>query len=440
VGNVLGINTESYSYDSLNRLTYSSGPWGILKYGYDGVGNRLWALVGGTNTTYTYGLYDRLSSAGSTSNTYDNNGSLKTQTTGPITTTYSYDFENRLTKVGQGGSTLGAYAYSAKGQRIEKTEGGVTTVYENQGVNVLWEDPLAGVASDYVYAAGLLIAKSTSGNIFYFHQDKQGSTRLVTTGSTTSFSTNYQPFGPQYGATGTDPTYKYTEKPQDMATGLYYYGARYYNNSIGRFISRDPAGARTQDPQTLDPYAYARCNPLRFTDPTGACFGAWELAEDTVGLFAGILGFWWLQTDDPSGYFLILQSFLTDWAWQAVQDLGPQENLPKLFTDVVIPASLAIAEQILSTAFQDTNSIIGKIFFGFTVALDLTDFEAQVIVSTAFFLINVASQIASGGICPNFIDTPPLTQIFSSLYVGQSHFNGYSVAFWGGKTGIVAAI
>jgi RHS repeat-associated protein len=269
VGNVLGINTESYSYDSLNRLTYSSGPWGVLRYGYDGAGNRLWASVGGTNTTYTYGAYDRLSSIGSTSNTYDNDGNLKTQTTASITNSYSYDFENRLTKVGQGGSTLGAYAYSAKGQRIEKTEGGVTTVYENQGVNVLWEDPLAGVASDYVYAAGLLIAKITSGNIFYFHQDKQGNTRLVTQGSSTSFSSNYQPFGPQYGASGTDPTYKYTEKPQDAATGLYYYGARYYDGSTGRFLSRDPSSPAIREPQSLNPYEYARENPETFTDPTG---------------------------------------------------------------------------------------------------------------------------------------------------------------------------
>jgi YD repeat-containing protein len=48
VGNVATINTESYSYDSLNRLTYASGPWGVDQYGYDAVGNRLWFKQGAT--------------------------------------------------------------------------------------------------------------------------------------------------------------------------------------------------------------------------------------------------------------------------------------------------------------------------------------------------------------------------------------------------------
>jgi RHS repeat-associated protein len=115
-----------------------------------------------------------------------------------------------------------------------------------------------------------MLAKLSGSSIYYFHQDALGSTRLVTTGSTTSYSSNYLPFGPQYGASGSDPIYKYTDKPQDAVTGLYYFGARYYNTSIGRFISRDPAAPQPKDPQSLNPYAYARNNPERLTDPTGA--------------------------------------------------------------------------------------------------------------------------------------------------------------------------
>jgi RHS repeat-associated protein len=272
VGNVAGINTESYTYDFLNRQTIATGPWGTVKYGYDGVGNRLWLYKSPTNTTYGYGAYDRLTSVGSTTYTYDNNGNLKTQTSGSTTTSYFYDFDNRLTKVTQNSSTLGNYTYSASGTRIQKIESGITTVFLNKGVSVLYEKQTSGgsTVTDYVYMGSRMLAKLSGSSIYYFHQDALGSSRLVTTGSTTSFSSNYQPFGPQYGASGSDPTYKYTDKPQDAATGLYYFGARYYNTTIGRFISRDPAGPQTKDPQSLNPYAYARNNPETLTDPTGA--------------------------------------------------------------------------------------------------------------------------------------------------------------------------
>jgi RHS repeat-associated protein len=267
VGNVLSIGTESYSYDYLNRLTVGTGPWGTTKYGYDGLGNRLWLYQSPTNTTYTYGSYNRLSSAGSTSFTYDNNGNRITQVNGGTTTKYNYDFENRLTSVSQGSSTLGNYTYSAIGMRIQKAESGTTTTYVNSGVNVLYEKAGTTV-NDYAISGGMTIGKLIGGSIYYFHQDAIGSTRLVTTGSTTSFSTNYQPFGAPYGASGTDPNYKYTGKPQD-ATGLYYYGARYYDTMVGKFVTRDPAGQRPIDPQTLTPYSYVKNNPETYVDPTG---------------------------------------------------------------------------------------------------------------------------------------------------------------------------
>ncbi|MGD0500206.1 MAG: RHS repeat-associated core domain-containing protein [Bryobacteraceae bacterium] len=53
--------------------------------------------------------------------------------------------------------------------------------------------------------------------------------------------------------------------------GLDYFGARYFSGAQGRFTSPDPllASARLEDPQTWNRYAYARNNPLRFTDPEG---------------------------------------------------------------------------------------------------------------------------------------------------------------------------
>ena len=48
-----------------------------------------------------------------------------------------------------------------------------------------------------------------------------------------------------------DEKYKYTGKEKDI-TGLYYFGARYYDSTIGRFITRDPVKGNIMNPQTLN--------------------------------------------------------------------------------------------------------------------------------------------------------------------------------------------
>ncbi len=310
VGNVISIGSESYSYDFLNRLTTATGPWGTVKYGYDGVGNRLWLYQSPTNTTYVYGLYDRLTSVGSTTYTYDNNGNRLTQVSGGTTTKYNYDFENRMISVSQGASTLGNYTYSPFGQRIQKIESGVATTYVNYGVDVLYEK-VGTTVNDYVLVGNMVLSKLTGSNTYYFHQDFTGSTRLVTIGSNTNFSSNFQPFGAQYGASGTDPTYKYTGKPQDPATSLYYYGARYYDTAIGRFLSRDPATAPFGSSQSSCRYSYVRNNPETLTDPSGACVSHYWLASQLVLIPASLMGLYWLQWSMPFiwaglvGYMLV---------------------------------------------------------------------------------------------------------------------------------------
>ncbi len=52
-------------------------------------------------------------------------------------------------------------------------------------------------------------------------------------------------------------------------TGLYYYGARYYDPNIGKFISADTIVPDPADPQSLNIYSYCLNNPLRYIDPNG---------------------------------------------------------------------------------------------------------------------------------------------------------------------------
>jgi RHS repeat-associated protein len=64
----------------------------------------------------------------------------------------------------------------------------------------------------------------------------------------------------------------FTGKQWDAETNLDYFGARYDASSMGRFMTPDPLGGHTEDPQTLNRYAYVRNNPLNLTDPTGLDF------------------------------------------------------------------------------------------------------------------------------------------------------------------------
>jgi YD repeat-containing protein len=229
-GNVLTLNTEAYHYDWLNRLNYSSGPWTTTTYSYDGAGNRIRMVQGSTTTTYCYGKYNRLSnyttsgcSAPTTSYTYDSNGNTVTKTGG---WTYTYDFENRLTKAVHSGTTVQTNSYDGDGNRVQQVAGSTTFTYSYQGLNILYEENVTGsttTITKHFYANGMQVAKMVGTGVSYVHGDMLGSTRLVATlggAFTIVFSSNYQPYGQNYGQSGSE-VFMYTGGPYDSVTGLY---------------------------------------------------------------------------------------------------------------------------------------------------------------------------------------------------------------------------
>ena len=84
---------------------------------------------------------------------------------------------------------------------------------------------------------------------------------------------DYYPWGGELQFTNNDSNhYKFTGKERDSETGLDYFGARYYGNTMGRFMQPDPVFFQTSmlsDPQRFNLYAYVRNNPLALVDPTG---------------------------------------------------------------------------------------------------------------------------------------------------------------------------
>ncbi len=76
------------------------------------------------------------------------------------------------------------------------------------------------------------------------------------------------------GGVGGMPTdFGFAGQRYDSSTGLIYMGARYYDPYLGRFISPDSLVQQRNDPQSYNRYAYARNNPLRYTDESGHCWG-----------------------------------------------------------------------------------------------------------------------------------------------------------------------
>ena len=61
----------------------------------------------------------------------------------------------------------------------------------------------------------------------------------------------------------------YTGHTEDFESDLVYAQQRYYDPSIGRFMSVDPAAINPYDVRTINRYSYAANNPYKYVDPNG---------------------------------------------------------------------------------------------------------------------------------------------------------------------------
>jgi len=115
---------------------------------------------------------------------------------------------------------------------------------------------------------------STGTNVFeYYHSDHLRSTSVLTDKNGNRIQHHeYSAFGRDRfteSATAFSLSRRYTSQVLDEDTGLYFYGARYYDPELARFIQADDIISDLDNPQTYNRYSYALNNPLRYIDPTG---------------------------------------------------------------------------------------------------------------------------------------------------------------------------
>jgi RHS repeat-associated protein len=313
-GNVYGIfnykdtthgRDQTFIYDALNRLTSAQNAgtdcsamvlqnkteyWGN-SYGYDAWGNLLQKTItkcGAEHMSVTADAHNWLHASG-TDYQYDAAGNMTYDATASLS--YTFDQENRLT--GAAGYT---YTYDGDGNRVRKSNGtlaGNGTLYWYMTPGVVVESDLAGtLKSEYVFFDGERVARrdgaTGTGGVFYYFSDHLKTASVITdSAGVIKAESDYYPWGGELEFINNDSNdYKFTGKKRDIETGLDYFGARYYSNGLGRWVSADWSAAPVPvpyadfgDPQSLNLYSYVRGLPTSRIDADGHCCAPYEIAD-----------------------------------------------------------------------------------------------------------------------------------------------------------------
>ena len=270
--------TTTYTYDNDGRVTgLQEGSMSSISLTRDGNGQITAATrtlpLEPTLTSFTTTLtYDAASQVASY--TYDAMGHL----TNDGTRTYTWNLASRMAGYVEGSNTV-TFAYDGLGNRLTRTEGGVTNSYAwNYAMGLPSVSIERSAGSDvryYVHTPGgaLLYSIEASGNTRKdYHYDEMGNTLFLTdSNGTVIASYAYNPYGKLLSSTGTESN-SFTWQGQygvmqEGTTGLYYMRARFYDSVSARFLNRDPI--RTIGPKSVNPYQYAFANPLKNIDPSG---------------------------------------------------------------------------------------------------------------------------------------------------------------------------
>ncbi|MCA9135403.1 MAG: DUF4595 domain-containing protein [Planctomycetales bacterium] len=295
INDIDGLTT--YSYDARDQLIGADRSDGDVRgdesYTYDANGNRIESHLHGDG--YVTGAANRLLSDGTYNYEYDNEGNmiLRTEIATGDYRVFQWDHRNRLVSVSDfltNGDPVQRveFEYDAFGRRIAKsvdqTIGDAAApsivyfVYDRDHVLLDFVDEDGDSIVDPVlsvrYLHGpqidqVLAQEVQPSNVEWILTDHLGSTRaLVDVTGMISQRLDYDSFGDVIiePGDGTGSRYLYTGREYDHELGVFYYRARYYDQSVGRFLSEDPLSFGAEDSNN---YRYVQNDPISNVDPTG---------------------------------------------------------------------------------------------------------------------------------------------------------------------------
>lgn len=248
MGNILTLKRKDVTTTNVYRNDFT------YNYTSGGTGSRLWSVadIGTANQDGSY--------------TYDGNGNVLSDTRNQVTgTVYNLlNLPQTLVRPVPGNIT---YFYDATGSKLRKSAPGGTRDYIG-GIEY------NGTAIEQIATEeGRAIPNGTAAYTYqYAIKDHLGNTRaMVDQNGVITQVQDYYAFGlemnPGNGYTASpDNRYKYNGKEKQDETGLYDYGARFYDPVIGRWMMVDPLADMYR---RWSPYNYGVDNPIRFIDPDG---------------------------------------------------------------------------------------------------------------------------------------------------------------------------
>ncbi len=279
---------------------------------------------------------------------------------------YSWDAENRLLSmeaipsVPVDGRQRLEFVYDAMARRVQKKvyawniststyQLQSTTKFVYDGWNLVAEvDGNNNLVRNYVRGAGELLLVNGGGDTHQVGYDGNQNVGVLVKGSdgSVSASYDYDPFGQTMKAVGgfaMQNPFRFSDQYADVESGLIYYGFRYYNPQIGRWINRDPSG----ELGGVGLYGFVGNDTISSVDH----LGLWKRIDTWAGKRGDYSGTVEAECgDNLSTLAVLITGYASDWHFLGIsEDLKPRQQ-------VKIGPLLARTEERLRVKVLDATS------------------------------------------------------------------------------------